>query len=78
MASTCYRTKTKLRALKLCVSPEMDSAVTLETRELEGFLRFTVRARIDAANGPVWAAPIYTVTGYTPGFWRPVCQRGTG
>ena len=54
------------KALRPWFSSPKGTRRNVESQEPKGFLLSTVRARIDAANGPVWAAPIYTDSGYTP------------
>jgi len=51
--STCAGTETiPLEPPNSCVSALTGGARTPETQQLGGFLRFSVRARIDIANGP--------------------------
>ena len=53
----CSRHKIKTRAVKPWLSPLSGACREHGKLELNGFLLSAVRARIDTANGPAWAAP---------------------
>ena len=66
MKASSVAARQTTQALRPWFSSPKGTRRNVESQEPKGFLLSTVRARIDIANGPAWAAPIYTGSGYTP------------